>query len=348
MRWEAAVGRRFIAEIKAGERVEDEVFLIRSKDLRTTTNGGLYIHAVLMDKTGQLVARAWQASEDMFLGMPEGGFLRFKGRAENYKGNLQFIIDAMRPAEPGSYDFADFLPATKHDVTAMWKRVVDILRQIKHPQLSALIDEFLDDKEMMERFRKAPAAAAMHHAYIGGLLEHTLSVLEVALRIVPHYTGLSLDLVLAGLFLHDIGKSSELSFDTSIGYTDDGQLIGHITQAVIWIDKKADAVAARTGKPFDKELRWVLEHIVLAHHGQYAFGSPKLPAVPEAIAVHYIDNLDAKLSMFFAEIGNDRDPASRWTNYNKALETKVYKPDVMGVRERAAKPRSHEATEGTD
>jgi 3'-5' exoribonuclease len=333
------VGRRFIAEIKAGERIEDEVFLIRSKDLRTTTNGGLYIHAVLMDKTGQLVARAWQASEEMFLGMPEGGFLRFKGRAENYKGNLQFIIDAMRPAEPGSYDFADFLPATKHDVAAMWKRVVEILRQIKHPQLTALIDEFLCDKEMMERFRKAPAASSMHHAYIGGLLEHTLSVLEVALRVVPHYTGLSLDLVLGGLFLHDIGKSSELSFETSIGYTDEGQLLGHITQAVIWIDKKADAAAARTGKPFDKELRWTLEHIVLAHHGQYVFGSPKLPAVPEAIAVHYIDNLDAKLSMFFAEIENDRDPASRWTNYNKALETKVYKPDVMGVRGRAAEPR---------
>jgi len=326
------VGRRYIAEIKPGERIEDEIFLIRSKDLRTTTNGGLYIHAVLMDKTGQLVARAWQASDEMFQSMPEGGFLRLKGRAENYKGNLQFIIDAMRPAEPGSYDFADFLPTTKCDVEAMWKRTAEIMRQIKHAQLSALIGEFLNDKELMERFRKAPAAAAMHHAYIGGLLEHTLSALEVALRVVPHYPKLSMDLMLAGLFLHDIAKAAELSFETAIGYTDEGQLIGHITQAAIWIDKKADAVAARTGKPFDKELRWVLEHIVLAHHGQYEFGSPKLPAVPEAIAVHYIDNLDAKLSMFFAEIENDRDPVSRWTNYNKALETKVYKPDVMGAR----------------
>lgn len=326
------MGRRYIAEIKPGERIEDEIFLIRSKDLRTTTNGGLYIHAVLMDKTGQLVARAWQASDEMFQSMPEGGFLRLKGRAENYKGNLQFIIDAMRPAEPGSYDFADFLPTTKCDVEAMWKRTAEIMRQIKHAQLSALIGEFLNDKELMERFRKAPAAAAMHHAYIGGLLEHTLSALEVALRVVPHYPKLSMDLMLAGLFLHDIAKAAELSFETAIGYTDEGQLIGHITQAAIWIDKKADAVAARTGKPFDKELRWVLEHIVLAHHGQYEFGSPKLPAVPEAIAVHYIDNLDAKLSMFFAEIENDRDPVSRWTNYNKALETKVYKPDVMGAR----------------
>ncbi len=326
------MSRRFIAEIKAGERIEDEVFLIRSKDLRTTTTGGLYIHAVLIDKTGQLVARAWQASDEMFQSMPEGGFLRFKGRAENYKGNLQFIIDAMRPADPGSYDFADFLPTTKGDMEAMWKRLVEILCQIKHPQLTALVGEFVNDKELMGRFRKAPAAAAMHHAYIGGLLEHTVSVLEVALRVVPQYPKLSMDLMLAGLFLHDIAKATELSFETAIGYTDEGQLIGHITQAAIWIDKKADAVSARMREPFNNELRWVLQHIILAHHGQYLFGSPKLPAVPEAIAVHYIDNLDAKLSMFFAEIENDRDPQSRWTNYNRALETKVYKPDVMGAR----------------
>lgn len=326
------MGRRYISDIKAGERIEDEIFLIRSKDLRTTTNGGLYIHAVLADKTGQLVARAWQASEEMFQGIPEGGFLRFKGRAENYKGNLQFIIDAVRPAEPGSYEFADFLPATKSDTEALWNRLKEILAGIKHPQLSALVKEFQADTKLMELFRKAPAASAMHHAYIGGLLEHTVSVLELALRIVPHYPKLSLDLMLAGLFLHDIAKSTELSFETAIGYTDEGQLIGHITQAVIWMDKKADAVEAKSGKPFEKELRWVLQHIILSHHGCYEFGSPKLPAIPEAIAVHYIDNLDAKLSMFFAEIDNDRDPASRWTNYNKALETKVFKPDVMGVR----------------
>lgn len=338
LKLEAFVGRRNICDIKAGERIEDEIFLIRSKDLRTTTNGGLYIHAVLADKTGQLVARAWQASEDMFQGMPEGGFLRFKGRAENYKGNLQFIIDAVRPAEPGSYDAADFVPATKFDTDTMWKRLLEILAGIKHPQLAALVQEFLADAQLMELFRKAPAASAMHHAYIGGLLEHTVSVLELAQRIVPHYPKLSMDLMLTGLFLHDIAKSTELSFETAIGYTDEGQLIGHITQAVIWMDKKADAVEAKSGKPFEKELRWILQHIILSHHGCYEFGSPKLPAIPEAIAVHYIDNLDAKLSMFFAEIENDRDQASRWTNFNRALETKVFKPDVMGTRTPAKSP----------
>jgi 3'-5' exoribonuclease len=130
-----------------------------------------------------------------------------------------------------------------------------------------------------------------------------------------------------------------LCYEQCIGYTDDGQLLGHITQAVLWIEKKADKLAERVGRPFPEKLRWVLQHIVLSHHGHYEFGSPKLPAVPEAVAVHYLDNLDAKVTMFLAEIESDRDPASPWTNYNKALETKVYKVDVMGVRPPKPDPR---------
>lgn len=323
---------RFINELRAGERIEDEVFLIRSKDLRTTTQGSLYVHAILTDRTGHLVARQWQATEAGFLEMPEGGFMRFKGRVENYKGNLQFIIDGMRPAESGSFDIADFLPTTEHDMDKMWQRLVEILRGIKHPDLKGLIEAFLADDALMTAFRRAPAAATMHHAYIGGLLEHTSHLLEVALRAIPLYPKLSLDLVLAGLFLHDIGKSKELSYETNIGYTDEGQLIGHITQAAIWITKKADEVSAQTGQPFPQHLLWVLQHIVLSHHGEYQFGSPKLPAIPEAAAVHYLDNLDAKVNMFLAEIENDPDPASHWTNYNRALETKIFKPDLMGTR----------------
>jgi 3'-5' exoribonuclease len=178
---EGDVPRRFINELKPGERIENQIFLIRSKDLRTTNNGGLYIHAVLVDKTGQLVARMWQATEEIFLSMPEGGFMAFKGRVENYKGNLQFIIDAVLAAEVGSFDFADFLPTTKHDVEKMHARVLEILTQIKNPALAALIREFTGDEKLMKQFKQAPAATSMHHAYVGGLLEHTVSVLELAL-----------------------------------------------------------------------------------------------------------------------------------------------------------------------
>ncbi len=323
---------RFIADLGPGQRIEDDIFLIRSKDLRTTTQGGLYIHTVLVDRTGQVPARLWQATEQLFEDMPEGGFMHFKGRTENYKGNLQFIIEAMRRAETGTFDLADYVPVTSGDQDKMWVRLLEILKGIKHPELSALVNEFLADTDLMTKFRRAPAASAKHHAYLGGLLEHTLSLLEVALRVIPLYPKLSLDLVLTGLFLHDIGKSTELSFETSIGYTDEGQLIGHLVQATVWVAEKSKNLAAKTGKPFPEQLLWVVQHIILSHHGQYEYGSPKLPAIPEAVAIHYLDNLDAKVNMFLAEIEADRDPADRWTNYNSALATKIYKVDPTGIR----------------
>jgi 3'-5' exoribonuclease len=333
------MAHRFIADLRPGDRIEDEVYLVHGKDLRTTTQGSLYIHAVLADRTGQLVARLWQASEEIFETMSTGAFMRFKGRAENYKGNLQFIIDAVRPADPDSFEIADFLAKTKRDIDEMWNRLCEILDGIKNRHLAALVGEFMGDSELMACYRRAPAAMTMHHAYIGGLLEHTLNLLEMAIRVLPLYPKLSMDLVLAGLFLHDIGKAKELVYDTSIGYTDEGQLIGHIVKAVTWIDRKADAVAARLSEPFPEQLKWVLQHIVLSHHGRYEFGSPKLPAIPEAIAIHHLDNLDAKVQLYLDEIEADRDPADHWTNYNRALETKIYKPDVMGVRgETASEP----------
>lgn len=324
------MSRTFIADLKPGQLIDDQVFLIRSKDLRTTTQGGLYIHAVLADKTGELPARAWQANESMFNALPEGGLIRLKGRTESYKGSNQFIIDAIRPLDPGSgVDMAEFLPTTKLDVERMWGRLVEILRTIKNPHITALLAEFLEDEALVAAFKRSPAATNMHHAYLGGLLEHTLQLLEVATRVIPLYPKLSMDLVLGGLFLHDIGKTKEISCETSIGYSDDGQLIGHIALAAIWIDKKCDAVAAKTGKPFPDRIRWALQHIILSHHGKYEFGSPKLPAIPEAIAIHYLDNLDAKVNMFLSDIENDKDPNSRWTNFNRGLETKVFKPSVV-------------------
>jgi 3'-5' exoribonuclease len=324
------MSRTYIADLKPGQLIDDQVFLIRSKDLRTTTNGSLYIHAILVDRSGEVPARAWQANESMFNALPEGGLIRLKGRTESYKGNNQFIIDAIRPIDPEILvDMAEFLPTTTLDVDAMWRRLTEILSGIKHPAIAALVAEFLQDEKLAAAFRRSPAALALHHAYLGGLLEHTLQLLEVALRVIPLYPKLNLDLVLAGLFVHDIGKTCELASDTSISYTDDGQLLGHIFIAANWIDQKADAVARKTGQPFPTKIRWALQHIVLSHHGRYEFGSPKLPAFAEAAAIHYLDNLDAKVHMFLAEAEGDRDPATHWTNYSRALETKVFKPAIV-------------------
>ena len=324
--------RRFVNQLTAGELVEDQIFLIGSKDLRTTSNGSLYIHCVLCDRTGQMLGRIWQASEAMYKQMPEGGFLRFKGRVENYKGALQFIVDAMRPVDPTGINLADFMPQTKENVDEMFDRVKAILRTIKDPHLLRLVKAFITDEELMARFRKAPAAAQLHHAFIGGLLEHTRNVLELALATMPRYPQVSLDLVLAGVLLHDMGKTAELTFETNFTYTNEGQLVGHITQAAIWIDQKVRAIEAETGQPFPADIRTALLHIVLAHHGTHEFGSPKLPATLEAIAIHHLDNLDAKLNLYLNKIASDPDEASDWTAYQNSLGTKIFKKDVMGIR----------------
>jgi len=325
--------RRYITELTAGDFLEDQIFLINAKDLRTTSNGSLYIHCVLADKTGQVLGRIWQATEAMFEQMPEGGFLRFRGRVENYKGSLQFIIDGLRPVDPESIELSDFMPQTEENIDEMFDRVKAILREIKHPQLLQLVKQFITDKALMDRFRQAPAAAQLHHAFIGGLLEHTRNVLELALLVIPRYPKVSLDLVLAGILLHDIGKTTELTYDTKFGYSNGGQLVGHIVQAAIWVEEKAKAVEADTGQPFPDDIKQALQHIIVSHHGQYEFGSPKLPAMPEAIAIHYLDNLDAKLYMYLDKIERDPDPASDWTQYIRSLETKIYKKNVMGARD---------------
>jgi len=328
----AAKPRRYICDLQPGEVIEDQVFLIGAKDLRTTTNGSLYIHCILRDKTGQLLTRIWQATEAMFEQMPEGGFLRFKGRAENYKGAMQFIVDAMRPVDPQSIDLSEFMPKTQEDIGEMFNRVKEILRQIKNPHVLNLIKQFIMDEPLMERFCKAPAAIQLHQAYIGGLLEHTRNVLELASVVIPRYPEVSLDLVLAGVFLHDLGKTAELVYETNFQYSTEGQLVGHITQVAIWVEEKVKAVEAATQAPFPADIKNALQHIILAHHGQYEFGSPKLPAMPEAIALHHLDNLDAKLNMFLEKIRSDPDPASDWTEYVRALETRIFKKDLMGIR----------------
>ncbi len=323
------MAHKFIKDLGPGEMISDQVFLISSKDLRTTTNGSLYIHAVLADKTGQVPARIWQASEAQYKVMPEGGFLRIKGRTESYKGHLQMIIEGMFAVKEGEFDVANFLPTTQQNVDEMWEKVKVLLRAIKDADLLHLMKSFVEDADSVAMFKRAPAAMSMHHAYLGGLLEHTLNLLEIAQLVIPRYPELSLDLVLAGIFLHDLGKTRELKYETNFGYTDEGQLLGHITQCILMIEEKIRQAEQTSGRKFPPEKKWVLQHIVLSHHGEYEFGSPKLPAVPEAIAVHYLDNLDAKIYQALHAITTDNDEQADWTGFLQSLGTKLYKRDVV-------------------
>jgi len=316
--------RLFINELQPGMTL-DQVFLVRDKDLRTTKGGDLYIVCTLVDRTGRLQGRLWQATESIYNSIKTEGFLHVKGRCEDYKGAMQFIIDACRPFPADKVDLADFLAVTELDVEQMWSELLEILRAVKDKHLRLLIKKFAEDRQFVADFKQAPAAMQMHHPFIGGLLEHTLNVARDAAKLLPLYPKLNADLVLAGVFFHDMGKAAELAAGTTIQYTDRGQLVGHITIAAIWLQQKAELIAGETGEPFPRRTLDVLQHIVLSHHGTHEYGSPKLPATPEAYFIHYIDNLDAKMYMTSNAIANDPDAEASFTPYVPALETRLYK-----------------------
>jgi 3'-5' exoribonuclease len=316
--------RQFVTELKAGMTL-DQVFLVAQKELRTTRSGDLYITCTLADKTGQLPARMWQASEAIFQAITVDGFLHVKGRTEDYKGTLQFILDACRPFPREKVDLADFLAVTQRDVEKMWSDLLAELRAVKDKPLRLLIKKFVEDRQFVAGFKRTPAAMQMHHPFIGGLLEHTLNVVRAVKLLLPMYPKVNADLVLTGAFLHDMGKIAELHAGTSIGYTDRGQLVGHITIGAIWLERKAALLAEETGEPFPQRTLDLLQHILLSHHGCHEYGSPKLPMIPEAYMIHYVDNLDAKMFMTTRDIEADPDPTSSFTPYNRSLETRLYK-----------------------
>lgn len=327
--------RRPVKELKPGERV-DQVFLVTKKDLRATANGGLYIHAVVSDKTGEMVARLWQASEEIYATIPDGGLLRIRGRIDSYKGNSQLIIEGCQAAEANAEEMAEFMPSTDRDVEKMFTSVVEIMGRIRDNDLKRLTAAVLADGELMEKFKCWPAALRNHHAYIGGLLEHTLSLLQAAELLLGHYPAVNGDLVRAGLLLHDIGKTDELSCAMGFAYTDDGHLLGHIYTGANYLHKKAGELAA-AGQPVDPQALKLLTHIILSHHGQLEFGAPVLPKTREAIFVHYLDNLDAKMNTIAGLIDNDRTEEADWTQYDQSLGRKIYKRDYVSPHSTPAK-----------
>jgi 3'-5' exoribonuclease len=316
--------RLYINQLKPAMTI-DQVFLVRDKDLRTTKSGEPYVVCTLCDKTGTLPARMWRATQAIFDTIDVDGFLHVKGRTEDYRGNLQFIIDGCRPFPRDRVDLVDFMPVTELDVEQMWSELLEILRGVKSKWLRLLIKKFVEDRELVAAFKRSPAAMQMHHPFIGGLLEHTLNIARAAAALLPLYPKLNADLVLAGVFLHDIGKTAELTPGPSFSYTDRGLLVGHITIAAIWVGEKAAAVAEETGEAFPARTVDVLQHIILAHHGVHEYGSPKLPAVAEAFLIHYLDNLDAKMFMTSHAVENDADADASFTAYLRQLETRVYK-----------------------
>lgn len=319
------MAHKFINEINPGE-VVDDIYMVTEPILRSTTRGDLYMAMFLCDRTGQLNGRMWQATEAIYRTLPKPGFVHVQGRSEVYQNNLQIIINNISIVDAAKVSLEDFLARTDKDVGQMFDEVKKIVGRIKNPQLKALVGEFLADDELMGKFRDCPGAMRIHHDYLGGLLEHTHNMLQVAVAILPFYPKLQADLVLAGIFLHDIGKTEELSYDMAFSYTDSGQLLGHITQSLLMLNRKADTLAAK-GTKIDQTVLDALGHIILSHHGEYEFGSPKLPATPEAFMVYYIDDLDAKINQVTEAI--DSEPGDpNWTVWKNALQTRLYRKRI--------------------
>ena len=322
------MGRIYLRDCLVGDIIED-VFVITGKQLAATSTGKYFIKANISDRTVQLNARMWNATRDIFNSLPDSGFIKLRGRIENYQNNLQLIIEQLWPAKDGSYQLGDLIPHTTKNIQQMCRELHEICGSIQNRHLAAIVHAYLDDDNLMSRLCKAPAAQSFHHAFIGGLLEHTLNSMKVADAVVKFYPGLSRDLVLAGIFLHDIAKTWELNYDCAFTYSDGGQLVGHIVKSAIWVEDYARKAETTLGEAIPRNLIDVLQHIILSHHGQAEFGSPKTPATPEALVVHVIENLDAKMMMALsATRGETAGGDGNWTEYVKALGGKLYRPDV--------------------
>jgi 3'-5' exoribonuclease len=317
----------YVKDIEPGQQIQD-IYMVTQPVLRNTTRGDLYIAMFLSDKTGKVNSRVWQATQELFQSIPGEGFVAIRGKSELYQGNMQIVVNDVQVVEPEQVKLMDYMPRTDKNIGNMFEEFKAIIGEIQNPDLKNLTQAFLADNDLMKQFCIAPAAMMMHHNYLGGLLEHTLSMATVAKALFPLYPKIQKDLVLAAIFLHDIAKTQELSYKIGFSYTDRGQLLGHIVQGTQLVTQKADELKT-AGKPVNPEILDSLLHIIVSHHGTREFGSPVLPATPEAFMVNYIDNLDAKMNQTANLIETDLGDGGNWTSYQRSLETRLYRNRVL-------------------
>ncbi|MEX2219437.1 MAG: HD domain-containing protein [Phycisphaerales bacterium] len=328
------VARRFIADLRATGRAERITgpFSIANAQLGKTRSEKNYLRCLIGDKTGDMPGRMWTIEEGAFASLPTDGFVWIEGETQPYQGELQMIIHAIQVHEPSPDELHDLLPCAKRPAAEMFAELTALLDTLQHPSMKALAREFLADQPLMSAFQRCPAARNLHHAYLGGLLEHTLGLLKLADAVCPLYPRISRDLVMMGLFLHDIGKTRELVFDRTFAYSDRGELVGHIVDGVLMLRDKAHHLMRDQGLRFPRGCLMVLEHIILSHHGQPEFGAVKIPSTPEAILVSLLDNVDAKTTMALAAARPEHPVAHLGGNFTEkqwALSTKLYRPDPL-------------------
>ncbi|RLT20247.1 MAG: HD domain-containing protein [Planctomycetota bacterium] len=318
------MSRRLITELPPQCQL-DQTFLATHKQLRPNRNGQLYIQVELADKSGTITGRLWNASDDDFGGFEDGDYVRVEGHTQLYSGSLQLIIASIERADPRTIDEAEFLVLSKHDLVRLEAELNAILATITSAPLKALADELLADGPLMEAFRRTPAGVKHHHAYAGGLLDHVVNLLRLADRVAPLYPALDRNLLLVGVLVHDIGKTQELESLQGFSYTDVGQLLGHVLLGLEIVDAKIRAIETRTGQRFEPEAAMRVKHMIASHHGQYEFGSPKLPMTLEAMALHHLDHLDAKMAGTIQLLQNEATAEDGWTQYQQSQGRKFYR-----------------------
>jgi len=316
--------RRFVNQLGERENI-DQVFLVADKQLRANRNGNLYLQLRLMDKTGSLTGMLWNATDQLYNSVATGNYLHVAGTTQVYNGQLQMIVTRIEPADTRQVDEQDFVTVSTAEIDQLARRLGDLLRGLRNVHLRNLAEVFLADEAFMAKFTAAPAGIKNHHAYRGGLLAHVISLMEVCRVVAPLYPDLDADLLLMGAFLHDAGKIDELVYDREFGYSDEGQLIGHVVMAVSMVESKAAEAERLSGEALPRELLLRLKHLIVSHHGEYEYGSPKLPMTLEAIALHLLDNLDAKLYSVAQIMKEEPAGESPWTSYNQSLGRKFYK-----------------------
>jgi len=310
----------FVSDLTSEQNITT-FLLVCEKEIRSTKEGKPYLRLELGDRTGTIESRMWDQIEVVAREVDREDIVKVQGRVEIYRGKPQFSVLQMRKAKPEEIDIADFLLSTKEDVEKLFKQLLAEAESIKNPWLKRLNSSILNDPSVVPRYKRAPAAKVMHHAYLGGLLEHVVGLCGLGHQIAEHYAELDLDLLLTACILHDVGKLDELCYDRAIAYTTEGQLLGHIVMEIETVTKAMERIEG-----FPAPLKTVVQHMLISHHGHYEFGSPKLPMIREALVFHYMDDLDSKLAAARAAMAFESGD-EMWSAYSGALQRKFLRLD---------------------
>jgi 3'-5' exoribonuclease len=315
--------KTYINQIKENENV-DTFFLVKEKSSGTTKTGNAYLKLKLVDNTGEMEGRVWTSVENFAQSFEKDDFVHVKGKATSFQEHLQLNITLIERMAEETIDLSDFFPMAEKDTDEMFRALIQISERVKDQHLSRLLNLFWKDETFVERFKMAPASTWLHHTYLGGLLEHTLSLLQLVIKNATHYGGLNLDLLITASILHDLGKVDELSYHRTFDYSDEGRLLGHIILGLEKVEEKIRQIP-----DFPKEVSTLLKHLLLSHHGQYIWGSPKRPMTLEAVMLHYLDDMDAKINGIQQFLKNQTPDGSRWSGYHRMFEQYFYMPTVL-------------------